>query len=256
MDWKTLFPENEQPLDHLLPDGGFCGIFRTIGCVGDSLSSGEFQIPHPNDPKKWAYYDMYEYSWGQFMARTIGSKVYNFSKGGMTAKQYMESFAESRGFWDPELHCQAYIIALGVNDIQNQNMPVGTLDDVSTDWRSPADNFAGYYTAIIARLKEISPDAKFFFVTIPKGQSPERNAKADLQAEFLRQLTPTVENAYLIDLNRYAPAFDEEFRDKFFLNGHMNPMGYAFFAKIIISYVDYIIRHNTKDFDHLGFVKH
>ena len=43
MDWKTLFPENEQPLDHLLPDGGFCGIFRKIGCIGDSLSSGEFE---------------------------------------------------------------------------------------------------------------------------------------------------------------------------------------------------------------------
>ena len=31
--------EGEKPLDNLVTDGGFCGIFRTIGCVGDSLSS-------------------------------------------------------------------------------------------------------------------------------------------------------------------------------------------------------------------------
>lgn len=26
----------EKPLDRLVTDGGFCGIFRTIGCIGDS----------------------------------------------------------------------------------------------------------------------------------------------------------------------------------------------------------------------------
>ena len=36
-------PDHEQPLDNIVTDGGFCGIFRTIGCIGDSLSSGEFE---------------------------------------------------------------------------------------------------------------------------------------------------------------------------------------------------------------------
>ena len=35
--------ENEKPLENLVTDGGFTGIFRTIGCIGDSLSSGEFE---------------------------------------------------------------------------------------------------------------------------------------------------------------------------------------------------------------------
>ena len=38
----------EQPLDRLPSDGGFCGIFRTIGCIGDSLSSGEFESTDEN----------------------------------------------------------------------------------------------------------------------------------------------------------------------------------------------------------------
>ena len=49
MDWKALLtPPGEKPLDHLPPDGGFCGIFRTIGCIGDSLSSGEFESVAPD----------------------------------------------------------------------------------------------------------------------------------------------------------------------------------------------------------------
>lgn len=35
--------ENEKPLDQIPADGGFAGIFRRIACIGDSLSSGEFE---------------------------------------------------------------------------------------------------------------------------------------------------------------------------------------------------------------------
>ena len=165
MQYSDFFDPNEQPLERLLPDGGFCGIFRTIGCIGDSLSSGEFQTRRSEDA--FRYTDMYEYSWGQFMARTIGSKVYNFSKGGMTARQYMESFAEEKGFWDPQLACQAYIIALGVNDIGKKH-PMGSMEDIAPDWHENADTFVGNYAAIIQRMKEIQPGAKFFLVTHPQ----------------------------------------------------------------------------------------
>ena len=45
MDLSVLYlaPDNEMPLDNLTTDGGFCGIFRTNACIGDSLSSGEFE---------------------------------------------------------------------------------------------------------------------------------------------------------------------------------------------------------------------
>ena len=32
-----------KPLDKIICDGGMMNIFRTIGCIGDSLSSGEFE---------------------------------------------------------------------------------------------------------------------------------------------------------------------------------------------------------------------
>ena len=34
----------------------------------------------------------------------------------------------------------------------------------------------------------------------------------------------------------------------------MNPMGYLLFAKMIDSYIDYIIRHNMDDFKYTGLI--
>ena len=122
---------NEQPLDNIPMDGGLCAIFRTLGCIGDSLSSGEFESL--NEEGKKGYHDYYEYSWGQYIARHAGLCAYNFSKGGMTAENYWKSFAEDRGFWSPDLLCQGYIIALGVNDIINRGQELGSVADINLE---------------------------------------------------------------------------------------------------------------------------
>ena len=75
---KNFAPADERPLDRMLEGGGLCGILRTIGCIGDSLSSGEFETLDQNGGHH--YYDVFDYSWGQFMARTAGVTVYNFSR--------------------------------------------------------------------------------------------------------------------------------------------------------------------------------
>ena len=48
--------------------------------------------------------------------------------------------------------------------------------------------------------------------------------------------------------------YDDEFKKKFFMGGHMNPMGYIFTANIIDSYIDYIIRKNPDDFKNVPFI--
>ena len=174
---------NEKPFDNIIRDGGFTRIFRTIGCIGDSLSSGEFESMDKAGNR--GYYDMFEYSWGQVLGRACGSKVYNFSRGGMTAKEYIESFGEENDFFNPEKACHAYIIALAVNDCSQillGNMEIGEITDI--DKESPENNkktFMGYYGAIISRYKAIQPRAKFFLMTTP--QSPDMRLPERLELE-------------------------------------------------------------------------
>lgn len=241
--------ESEKPLDRIVTDGGFCSIFRTIGCIGDSLSSGEFEAKNEKGEK--TFHDFFEYSWGQFIARSSGSTVYNFSRGGMTAKEYMESFAQSKGFWNRDKLCQAYIIALGVNDIRGIEM--GTADDVDLqDYRKNIPSFAGYYAQIIQRLKTMQPRAHFFLVSMPRDGN-EDDVRKRAHRDLLESFTHIFEKTYLIDLYTYAPIYDKEFRKKYFL-GHMTPTGYVLTARMIESYIDYIIRKNPQKFLQVGFI--
>ncbi len=254
MDIKNFYAvDGEKPLDNLVSDGGFCKIFRTIACIGDSLSSGEFEAPV--EEGMVGYHDFYEYSWGQFMAREAGLKVYNFSKGGMTAAEYCENFAKMKGYWDKDKLCQAYIIALGVNDLFGQNQELGSIDDI-TDKRGFSNNktFAGYYARIIQQLKANQPKAKFFLMTMPKEDDESKNDLKAKHAKLLHDMAKHFENTYVIDLFEYAPVYDKEFKRNFYLGGHMNPAGYALTAKMVMSYIDYIIRNNPEDFAQVGFI--
>ncbi len=243
--------ENEKPLDRIVTDGGFCGIFRTIACIGDSLSSGEFESI--NSEGQRGYHDFYEYSWGQFIGRSCGSKVYNFSKGGMTAKAYMETFADERNFWGEDKLCQAYIIALGVNDLFGKQQPLGSVEDICReDYTKNADTFAGYYAQIIQRIKILQPRAKIFLVSMPSG-ADEKDEKRKAHRDLLEDFTKFFKRTYLIDLYTYAPVNDEEYRKRFRL-GHMTPTGYILTARMIESYIDYIIRKNPEDFNQVGFI--
>ncbi len=254
MDWeRELYNENEKPLDKLVDGYSNTSVFRTIAFIGDSLSSGEFETR--DEEGNPGYHDLYEYSWGQYIARKNGLKAYNFSRGGMTAQEYIKDFAESNGFWDKEKACQAYVVALGVNDIYGQNMEIGSVDDIDDEnYANNKHTFAGYYAAIVQRYKEISPDSKFFFVTLPKPKTQDKEDKAKSVAELIYSLAEHFDNTYVIDLYKYGPVYGDKFEEKFFLYGHMNPSGYIFTAKIIDSYIDYIVRQNPKDFETIGFV--
>lgn len=253
MDWQTYFDiEDEQPLDRLVEGISNTAVFRTIGFVGDSLSSGEFESRSAEG--KADYHDYYEYSWGQYIARKNGLKAYNFSRGGMSAKWYMESYAEEQGFWDPDKACQAYVIALGVNDVIGARQTIGSVEDICPDdYTQNRTTFAGYYAQIIQRLKQIQPKAKFFLVTMPRA-GDERDDDRRAVAELLHSFADHFDNTYVIDLFRYAPVYDAAFKERFWLYGHLNASGYIFTANMIDAYIDYIVRHNPEDFRRVPYI--
>ena len=255
MNMKRYDVAEGDPLAELLPDGGYTAIFRRIACVGDSLSSGEFESLDADGVRR--YHDIFEHSWGQYLARMTGAKVYNFSRGGMTAREYCESFAEANGMWNPEKACQAYIIALGLNDLFGCKMPVGSLADV--DFSAPENNkptFAGYYAKIIQKYKAMKPYARFFLVTMPVDRhddEKQKKIKADAAA-LLHSFAEAFSYTYVIDLFKYAPVYDEAFYEKFGLHGHLNPAGYLLTAKMIGTYIDHIIRSDLPAFRQVGLI--
>jgi len=257
IDYEYLFDDkNEKPLDRITPNGGFARIFRDIAVIGDSMSSGEFETVNENGSH--GYFDYFEFSWGQYMARAMGSKVYNFSRGGMTSRYYLQSFGDEKGFWNRDINVQAYIFAMGCNDLNPAvNIPFGSFDDVDfNNWRNNNINtYVGGYTAIIQRYKEIQPRAKFFLITMPKGApDPADDEARRNQRDFLYSLREKFDNIYVIDLYEYGPEYNEEFQSKFYMNGHLNPMGYALTGDMVMSYIDFIVRHNMNDFKDMGFI--
>ncbi len=239
----------KEPLFQKPYGGGNCAVFRRVACVGDSLSSGEIEVVRGEERH---YIDLFDYSWGQFLGRITGAKVYNFSRGGMTAKEFIEGWGENSGCFDEEKKCQAYIIALGVNDILNMEQEFGSTDDIGTD----RETFARYYTDVVARYKKIEPHAKFFFVTMPK-QSGDDEKHAEMKkrhADFLYALSEMLENCYVIDLNEYAPVYDDDFGKKYYYNGHMNPSGYMLTAEYIISGIHSIVSAYPTDFNDVAFI--
>lgn len=249
---EFLSDPTERPLDRMVSDGGFCGIFRTIGCIGDSLASGEFESLDEQGNK--GYHDLYDYSWGQYLARMCGSRAINFSRGGMTAKEFWSSFGDTCGCWNRDNACQAYIIALGVND--QKGIATGSAADIDVEHPENCnDTFAGYLGRIIMRLKSMQPKARFFLVTRPNEVTDaERSAHIANHQRLMYELAELFDYTYVIDLKEYGPVYDGEFKKNFFLGGHMSATGYLLTARMFASYIDYIIRHNPEDFTQIGFV--
>lgn len=243
----------EKPFEKIVENGGFCGIFQKIGCIGDSLLSGAFETTNKNGEPE--FIDFPEYSWGKYIEKTLQNKVHVFARGGMTAKEYCESFAESKGFWDSKLACQAYIIALGANDLYWLNHEIGDISDIDIkDYKNNNKTITGYYGMIIQRYKEIQPNAKFFLITLPLCER-EDETKADRFTEIQYQIADRINNVYILDFRKYAPNHDKAFREKYYLgNSHMNPMGYMLTARYVMSYIDYIVRNNPQEFKQVGLI--
>lgn len=246
--------DTERPLEHIIHDGGLTRIFRTAGVVGDSLSSGCME--YKDSSGNALGYDRYEFSWIQQMRGICGfDKAENFSVGGLTSKTFWTTQSQKVKNLreDGANHkCQLYFIALGVNDIADTTMEVGTPNDISNE---SSTTFYGYYSRIIKLIQNQQPKARIFLVGLPnhnkmtvwgKRFKDFKNAIADMVNHF--------NFVYYLDLYQYESAYDSEFQKMYFNGFHENALGYARTAWVISSYVDWYIRHNYEEFREVGFI--
>ena len=243
----------ELPLEALCPDGGYCNIFGSMVCIGDSLTAG---VHEHNESGATEYPAMRDYSAPAYMARALGIPVRSLSAGGMTAKRFV-ALAEQEGYFK-EAVADAYIIALGTNDIAaaENGRITGAIDDINLAEPSLTDasTDVGAYARIIQRIREASPKAKIFCVTVPH----TRNADAQIaHANALIRGVAERLDCYVIDLERYGvqPAEEAAWKAVYYTGGHLNTLGYRQLAVWYMSYIDWIVRQNPGDFAQTAFIQ-
>lgn len=134
-------------------------VFPTFGVVGDSYASGEVYFGD-------SFHDIYKISWGQILARKLGTSCVNFSKGGLSTKGWLTN---SKGLplmlaTDPQ---DIYYFALGINDANYYGVDyLGSVEDICEDYTQNPDTFYGNYGRIIANVKEHAPQAKLVMFTM------------------------------------------------------------------------------------------
>ena len=249
LDLLTVAPD-ERPLDNLKGTCGFAGIFKEIGVIGDSLSSGEFESHDENG--NIMYHDMYEYSWPAVLERLTGTVYRNYSRGGMTAKEFYETWADQKGFWQWN---QAYIIALGNNDMFVRGHPVGSVADIHPgEPEKNADTFFGNMGRIVSKLKSIEKDARIFLVSMQRRGEETGDPMICGVAEEMKKMCELFSFTYLIDMTNEGPVYDQEMRKTFALGFHPNAMGYYSYGLMVGNYIDYLIRKHPKDFFEVPFI--
>lgn len=240
---------DSNPLLYIKETPGFAGMFRDWGFIGHSLTSGEHEYLKPDGSK--GYKDLYEYSWGQYICYATGAKGTNFSKGGLTCRSWINQIWE-KAKTDPK---QVYIIELGVND-NHKKYKIGnfTTDVDLKAFDNNADTFTGNYAGIIQRIQSIQPKAKIFICTMFQKGDAKYNESIEQYNQVIREMNKHFSNVYLMDMYKYAPVNNDEFRNQYYNGGHNNAAGYLYSSWILMTYIDWIVRNNFRDFAEIALI--
>lgn len=240
---KECIPNIPNTLE-VLPKPMLAKCFIVVGVIGDSYTAGYMAYPNVEP------YNTYpEYSWVSHMKQLTGKTWINFGKGGSSAKSWVEKTLGNLDLVQANGNkCQAYVIGLGINDINNASeCPLGTIEDIATDNNS----FYAYYYKLVKALIEVNADAKIFCNTLPKEGNVYNywnNAIIDIvehchNTEML--------NVYLCDL-----ASEKYMNERYYLhpifyndleNGHYTPLGYEFMAECYIQVLSDVMYDNLDE---------
>ena len=238
--------------------GSMASVFKSWGCIGDSLTQGQLDYNHEGETTLTGYNGTYieGISYPSYFARALNVEVANYGKGGDCAKPGLSNswltWAEGNtDVWTSPK--DAYIIALGTNDRPWDGNPETDID--LTDYNNNAQTSVGGYAQIIQRLLKMQPKAKIFLVTHP-------HTRGDLTAEVRGNINSDIRamadmfGCYVIDLELYGIQPDDvaEWKKIYYASSHLNALGYKWLADTYITYIDWIINNNLEEFRNTGLI--
>lgn len=204
-------------------NGANIGMFEKIGVIGDSYASGQIYLS--GNPVNY-----YNLSWGQVLARRIGSTVINFSSGGLTTKTWLtaEKGLPLLQSSDPQ---GLYIVALGLNDytdIVNEDYSLGTQADFDlSDYENTPDTFYGNMCKIIGYILAKSSGAKIILSTMASNDGT-------LRQQINGAIEKCAELANIASIRQYEDwFFDSLYYKQGMVSGHPTAPVYSGMATAI-----------------------
>ena len=171
---QTAFDRNQDnlpngDLDSYQPYGPNSNIslsmFEKFGVVGDSFASGTIYAFNEKGEVVFTG-NHYDLSWGQVLARRLGTTCTNFSGGGLSTRTWLtyEKGLPLLLSTEPQ---DIYYLMLGINDKGKLGVEyIGSLDDIKDDYTQNADTFYGNYGKIISSIQAHAPNAKIMISTL------------------------------------------------------------------------------------------
>ena len=264
---ELLNSQYSNPLKHISGDYNLSACFKSIACIGDSLTQGTYDRTNGSLFEADAV-DFYNFPMN--IARITGATVYNLGRAGAAANDSADSvqrliswhyWADTNGYWDiiNTNKPVAYIIALGTNDIgyfdDKFSGDPNTDIDINNLQNTNRSSSVGGYAHIIQYIYTIQPKAKIFCVGLPNTRQG-LSANGIAMNTKLRSICEKL-NCYFIDLSTYwlKEASEISYFNTHYKNGgHLNALGYNLFARVLCTYIDYIIRTNINDFQNIQFI--
>ena len=287
---KSFEYNDEKPFDKGIIYGGAVSVFPNICVIGDSLSAGcmVFGDATDNSDDKSGQIDMYNYSWGKFLAKDCHCNPYIIAQGGLAARTFfddnrkpsldninIEGALKEDGTPMPfheqltsgKYNSEAYFIALGHNDYNmwksdtwnpnkdNWSVYLGSPTDINLADGVFVKSFYGYYAKIIYTIKQQVPNAKIFVITMKQegvkhdGGIMGVGGFKDLN-NAIRYMSTIFDNIYVLDMAKER----SEIPDWHYTNGHGNALGYREYGAEIGTYVDWMIKKNPTLFGYVQFI--
>lgn len=215
-------------------------MFKKFGVVGDSYSSGSIYIMD-DDGKLESSGMYYDLSWGQVMARKLGTTCTNFSKGGLSTRTWL---TDDKGLplllaTEPQ---DIYYLMLGINDRGAYNYVLtGSVADIKENCEENPDTFYGNYGKIICKIKEHAPDAKLIISTMARNDgsyAPFNKAIEEIAAYFDIPCVKQHENEF----------FTSDFYKNNIVNNHPTAPLYSGMANELQKMFEQAIRDNMDYF--------
>lgn len=234
---EIIIPESEEHYD-------FLRCFEKFTAIGDSETAGYVQTSKMSR----AWHERTEpstieqkWNWFAYMMNRLNKEGNNQAYSGSSTKTWRNTHISNvLGPTD------CYVICLGINDLGSANqVDVGTNDDIKTNYEDNPNTFYGNYDWIIRKITEANPYCKIFVFTLPDRYTTE---KALQENEAIRYMAQIHNNVYLVDIANELEQKDGTYIGNFWVNGHLEPIGYNYISLQFEKLMNKIISDNYQDF--------